>query len=102
MMQVNIQHVFDEQKANFDHFNEHHSQDFKYTPGQTTQGCVNSRGCLKSNKYGICDCRYEEMCNLNSLEGHNDALLLILCNILSKMCRNAVLNLSLQCCNLSE
>ena len=22
MMQVNIQHVFDEQKANFDHFNE--------------------------------------------------------------------------------
>ena len=59
MMSVNIQYDIDKQKANFDHFNElkklyfeHHSQDFKYLLGQK-QGCVNSRGCLNSNKYGI-------------------------------------------------
>ena len=51
MMEANIQYVFDEQKANFDHFNElnfnHRTQHFKYLPGQKTGGCVNS------NKYGI-------------------------------------------------
>ena len=44
MMQVNIQHLLDEQKANFDHLMslnlnfEHHSQDIKYLPGQKTRG----------------------------------------------------------------
>ena len=40
-----MQHVFDDQKENFDHVNElenlnfeHHSQDFKYLPGQKTGG----------------------------------------------------------------
>ena len=40
-----MQHVFDDQKENFDHVNElenlnfeHHSQDFKYLPGQKTAG----------------------------------------------------------------
>ena len=57
-MQFNIQHVFDKQKENFDHFNElkssleHLSQDFKYLPGQKNRWCINLRGCLNSNKYG--------------------------------------------------
>ena len=39
MMEVNSQRVFDEQKANFDHF-KHHSYNFKYLPGQETGGWV--------------------------------------------------------------
>ena len=47
MMQVNGQHVFDEQKENFGHFNElktlilgmiPRTQDCKYLPGQKTGG----------------------------------------------------------------
>ena len=57
MMQVNIQHVFDEQKANFDHFNElnltfeHHSQDFKYFQGLKNRGVRQFE--VNSNKYSI-------------------------------------------------
>ena len=50
MMSVNIQPVFDEQKSNFDHFNElktpnfkHCSQDFKCLPGQKTGGSASIR-----------------------------------------------------------
>ena len=54
-----LQHVFDGQKAKFDHFNE-----FKTLISSIIsrilniyhvkkQGCVNARECLKSNKYGI-------------------------------------------------
>ena len=56
-MQVNIQQVFDKQKANFDHFNELNTLISSIIPGilpdQKTGGCVNSGGCLSSNKYGI-------------------------------------------------
>ena len=45
MMQVNIQHVFDEQKANFDHFNELKTSSLsiihwilEYLPSQKTGG----------------------------------------------------------------
>ena len=50
-MQVNIQHVLHEQKANVDHFNDlknfnfkHHSQHFKYLPDQKTRGVSNREG----------------------------------------------------------
>ena len=46
-----MQCVFDEQKANFDHFNklknlnfEHHSQDFKYLLGQRQDGASIQEG----------------------------------------------------------
>ena len=57
-MQVNIQYVFDEQKANFDHFNalktliSSISHRILNIYQVKKQGCVNSRGCLNPNKYG--------------------------------------------------
>ena len=58
MMQVNIQHVF-EQKANFDHCNEIKTLISSIIPmilniyQVKKQLCVNSTECLNSNKYGI-------------------------------------------------
>ena len=49
MMQVNIQHVFDEQKANFDHFNELETLILSIIPRILNIYEVKKWGCINSS-----------------------------------------------------